>query len=151
MKFTVSVIINQPQTMVAQLFSDPANLKEYQPGFDKKELVSGIEGENGAISKMYYKTGKREMELTETITSNRLPDSFEASYQHKSMDNTMKCSFRSLHETKTRYDMEIEYTVFRGFMPKMMSFLFPGIFKKQVKKWMDNFKEFAEKQHQSSV
>jgi hypothetical protein len=39
---------------------------------------------------MYYKQGKRELELTETITANRLPDSFEASYHHIHMDNTMK-------------------------------------------------------------
>lgn len=144
MKFTCSVIVNQPIDKVAKLFADPANLKEYQEGFVSKTLVSGVEGQAGAVSKMYYQTGKRSMEIEETILSNDLPASFTGSYHHKHMDNFMKSSFTALSEDQTRYEAEIEYTAFRGFVPKAMGFLFPGIFKKQVQKWLDNFKVFAE-------
>ncbi|MCZ6595403.1 MAG: hypothetical protein O6943_10895 [Bacteroidetes bacterium] len=58
-----------PIKKVTDLFADPKNLKEYQDGFIRKEPVSGKEGE---VSKMYYKYGNREMELTETITKNEL-------------------------------------------------------------------------------
>lgn len=145
MKFTCTVTIDRPVEVVAELFADPKNLKEYQDGFIRKELIGGNAGENGAVSKMYYKMGKREMELTETIIANRLPDEFEASYHHRHMDNTMKCYFVPLSENQTRYDSEIEYTAFRGFVPKMVATLFPGMFKKQVQRWLDNFKAFAEK------
>lgn len=50
----------------------------------------------GAVSKMFYKYGKRDMELSETITKNNLPDSFEAFYQDQHMDNTMKCKLDHL-------------------------------------------------------
>ena len=34
----------------------------------------------------------------------------------------------------------------RGFMINLMKILFPGVFKKQVEKWLNNFKAFVEKQ-----
>ena len=130
--------------MVARLFADPANLKEYQDGFQRKELISGESGKNGAVSKMFYDDGKRKMELTETITSNNLPHSFEAFYHHKHMDNTMKCNFTALDENSTRYDYEFEYTRIDWVLPKLMAILFPGMYRKHGDKWMQQFKEFVE-------
>jgi len=146
MKFKGSIDINRPHNEVAILFADPANLKEYQDGFIKKKLIRGKEGEDGAVSKMYYKYGKRDRELTETITANRLPDSFESSYHHKHMDNTMKCKFVALSDNQTRYEYEFEYTRISWFMPKLIAILFPSVYYKQGEKWMKQFKEFAENQ-----
>ncbi len=147
MKFTCTIEIDQPQGKVAELFADPKYLKEYQDSFISKELLEGAEGQVGAKSKMLYRQGKKGvMELTETILENNLPHSFLGQYHHKHMDNTMRCEFIPLSDSKTRYVSEIEYTAFRGFMPKLFAKLFPGMFKKQVQKWLDSFKEFAEKQ-----
>ena len=146
MKFSGSIEIDKPREVVTQLFADPQYLKEYQDGFVKKELQSGREGEVGAISKMYYSDGKRDMLLTETILANHLPDSFEAAYHHKHMDNTMKCSFTEISPHKTRYDYEFEYTRINWIMPRLMAILFPGMYRKQGEKWMKQFKEFVEKQ-----
>jgi len=145
MKFKGSIEINKPREKVAELFADPANLKEYQDGFVKKELISGKEGEDGAVSKMYYKFGKHNMELTETIISNRLPDSFESSYHHKHMDNTMKSEFVAVEDNRTRYEYEIEYTRINWVLPKLMAILFPNMYRKQGEKWIRQFKEFLEK------
>ena len=146
MKFKGAIDINKPRALVTQLFLDPNHLKEYQDGFQKKELQSGQEGHNGAISKMYYKYGKHDMILTETVLSNNLPDSFEAFYHHKHMDNTMKCTFTSIGANKTRYEYEIEYTRMSWFMPKMMAILFPSMYRKQGEKWFKQFKAFVENQ-----
>ena len=96
MKFEGSIEIEKPIALVTQLFADPNNLKHYQKGFVRKELLSGRAGEEGAKSKMVYKWGKsdREMELIETVVSNQLPDSFVANYEHPMMDNTLRCRFR---------------------------------------------------------
>ena len=67
MKFTGSIEINQPLDVVVSLFADPDNLGEYQDGFLRKELVSGTQGEDGAVSKLYYSNRGRDMELTEPI------------------------------------------------------------------------------------
>ena len=145
MKFSGAIEINKPRALVAKLFADPKNLKEYQDGFVRKELQSGQEGQTGAVSTMYYSDGKRDMILTETILSNNLPDSFEAAYHHKHMDNTMKCSFTEITPNKTRYDYEFEYTRINWFLPKLMAILFPGMYRKQGEKWMQQFKDFVEK------
>ena len=146
MKFTGFVEINQPQKKVAELFADPQYLGEYQDGFQKKEHISGEAGQEGAVSKMYYKQGKRDLELTETITKNNLPDSFEGFYHHKHMDNSMKCKFIPIDDNNTRYEYEFEYTRISWVMPKLMALLFPNMFKQMGEKWMQQFKEFAEKQ-----
>lgn len=146
MKHSGSIEINQSLKKVAELFADPNNLKEYQDGFIKKELISGNEGEVGAVSKMFYKHGNHEMELEETITKNDLPNTFEASYHHKHMDNTMKCNFTALDENTTKYEFEYEYTRIDWIMPRLMSILFPGMYTKPAEKWLRQFKEFAEKQ-----
>ena len=86
------------------------------------------------------------MVLTETIINNRLPDSFESSYYHKHMDNTMKCKFIEIDDQSTRYEYDFNYTRIDWFMPKLMAILFPSVYRKQGEKWMKQFKEFVEKQ-----
>lgn len=148
MKFTCSITINKPKTEVATLFANPEYLKYYQDGFIRKQHVSGNEGATGAVAKMYYKMGKGEMELTETITANNLPDTFAAQYHHKHTDNTMICTFKALDSANTVCEWKIEYTAFRGIVIYIMKTFMPGIFKKQVQKWLHNFKSFVE-QHDS--
>ena len=140
MKFTCSVEIDSPKHTVAQMFADPNNLQYVQEGFKSKTLISGKEGEKGAVSKMIYE----KLELIKTIIKNALPDEFLALYEHKYTVNTMKVQFVSLNEHKTRYTSEIHYTKFNGLMIKLMAKLFPGFFKKQVLKWMQLFKVYVE-------
>ena len=145
MKFSGALNIEKPQAQVAEFFADPKYLGEYQDGFQKKELVSGEAGQEGAVSKLFYKYGKHDMELKETVTKNDLPRSFEAFYEHKHMDNTMKVSFIPIDENNTRYEYEFEYTRMNWVMPKLMAILFPGMYRKQGEKWMWQFKEFVER------
>lgn len=145
MKYKGAIEINKPVELVTRLFADPGNLKEYQDGFIRKELISGGPGEKGTVSKMYYKYGKHDMVLIETIVSNNLPDAFEAFYHHKHMDNTWNCKFIDLGLNKTRYEYEFEY-VRMSLIPRLMAIIFPGMYRKQGEKWMKQFKEFVEKQ-----
>ena len=146
MKFICSVTIHKPKEMVAKLFANPDFLGEYQEGFLRKVIVSGKSFEVDTISKMYYKMGKGEMELTETVLTNNLPNSFSAFYFHKHTENTMTSTFTSIEENSTLYEAEIHYLKFKGVVVKLMKLIFPSMFKKQVQKWLDNFKVFAEKQ-----
>lgn len=88
------------------------------------------------------------MELVETIDANLLPEQFEATYHHKHMDNTMKCTFIELDENRTRYNIEIVYTRIDWVMPRLMAILFPGMFRKPAQRWLDNFKALVEKRGQ---
>jgi uncharacterized membrane protein len=144
MKFTSTVVIDAPREKVVELFQDVSKFKEWQEGFVSLEHLSGLAGTLGAKSKIVYKSGKHVTELTETIIVNYLPNEKSALYEHEHMVNTMKNRFKPLGAGQTRYDAEIEYTQFIGFMPRMMALLMPGVFRKQVQKRLDRFKTFVE-------
>lgn len=143
MRFTCTVEINAPIQEVVALFENPDNLHEWQDGFKSFEHISGKEGEVGAKSKLVYD----KLELIETIIRNELPEEFKATYEHKHVINTLSCRFTEINSGKTRLDQEIHYTEFKGFVIKIMAKLFPGMFKKQVQKWLDQFKDFVENQN----
>ena len=143
MKFSCHVDIKVPLHKVIDLFENPDNLKEWQDDFISFKPVSGVPGEVGSKSKLIYK----KLELIETIIRNELPEEFKANYEHKHMVNTMSCRFKEVDSNTTRLDQEIHYTKFNGFVIKLMAKLFPGMFKKQVQKWLNQFKAFAESQN----
>jgi len=142
MKFTCSININKSKLEVVKHFEDPEALKHSQKAFQSIEHLSGNEGESGAKSKLIYK----KFDLIETTIHNTLPDEFYARYEHKSMVNTMRSKFTALNENETKLTTEIEYTEFRGFFIKLIAKLFPNMFKKQVAKWLINFKKYTENQ-----
>ena len=145
MKFSSTMVIQASRDRVVDLFRNPDNLSKWQDGFQGFEHVSGTPGETGAQKKMLYSQGGREMELLETITSNRLPDEFSAHYKHTRMENTMTTRFVEIEGgAATRFECEVEYTKFNGIMPKLMGLLFRGMFRKQAQKWFDQFKAYAE-------
>jgi len=140
MKFSCDIKIDAPINHVVKVFENPDSLKHYQDDFISIEHISGEKGSEGAVSKLVYK----QLELKETIITNKLPDVFKALYEHKHMTNTMEVSFKSISENQTLYISEIHYTNFNGFFIKVMAKLFPGMFKKQVYKWMVQFKTYTE-------
>ncbi|MGZ5244525.1 MAG: SRPBCC family protein, partial [Bacteroidia bacterium] len=79
MKFTVETEINQPVEKVVKLFDNPENMKHWQPGLISFETISGTPGQPGAKARLKYKMGKREIEMIETITVNKLPEEFSGS------------------------------------------------------------------------
>jgi carbon monoxide dehydrogenase subunit G len=144
MKYTTEVEINQPVQKVVELFDNPDNMKEWMEGLQSFETISGTPGEEGAKAKLIYKMGKREIEMIETITKRNLPDEFSGTYEAKGVFNIVKNKFIPIGDNKTKYITEQEFQ-FSGFM-KLMGMFMPGAFKKQSCKYMNAFKEFAEKQ-----
>lgn len=143
MKFTLETEINLPVAKVVELFDDPENLKHWQPGLISFEHISGTPGQPGAKSRLKYKMGKREIEMIETITVRNLPDEFSGTYEANGVFNIVKNFFRPVTDNKTRYINENEFQ-FKGFM-KIIGFLMPGAFRKESEKYLNQFKEFAEK------
>ena len=145
MKYTTEIEINQPVNKVVELFDNPDNMKEWMEGLQSFETISGTPGEEGAKAKLKYKMGKREIEMIETITKRNLPEEFTGTYETKGVFNIVKNRFIPIGDNKTKYVTEQEFQ-FSGFM-KMMGMFMPGAFKKQSLKYMNAFKEFAEKQN----
>ena len=145
MKYTCSVEISLPIDRVIELWENEDNFNEWQDGFMSIEHLSGMPHSKGAKSKIILEDQRR-IELIETIITNNLPEEKTALYEHIHMSNTQTTRFRKIDDNRTEYSSEVEYIQFNGFMIKMMAKLFPGKFKGQSQKWMNQFKAFAENQ-----
>jgi hypothetical protein len=143
MKYAIDIIINAPIEKVTELFDNHEKRGEWMKGLISSDLISGKQGQAGAKTKLKFKMGKREMEMTETIISRNFPDDFTVAYEAKGVYNIVISRFEKVDENTTRYINDQEFR-FKGFM-KIMAFLMPGAFKKQSKKYLADFKTFIEK------
>ena len=141
MKYTVSTIINKPVNEVVELFDNEENMFKWMEGLQSVELLSGEKGKKGAKSKMKFITGKRELEMVETILESNLPERMVTAYAAKGVNNIIFTKMEAQGD-KTNYIAEQEFK-FKGMM-KLMGWLMPGAFKKQSLKYLEDFKKFAE-------
>jgi hypothetical protein len=143
MKYTNEIEINLPRQRMIELFDNPAHMKNWQPSLVSFEHLSGTPGQLGAKSKLKYKTGKREVELIETITVRNLPDEFSGTYEAKGIYNHIVNKFIPVSENKTKWVSHTEFK-FNGLFMKIIAFLMPGAFMKESQKHLEMFKKFAE-------
>lgn len=144
MKYSHIIAIDLPRDKVIELFDSKDNMFQWQKGLQKMDHLSGTEGELGAKSKLYYKMGKREMEMIETITKKELPEEFHGTYEANGVLNIQENYFREVDADHTEWESRSEFQ-FKGFM-KFIYPLMKGAFKKQSLSFMKDFKEFAEKE-----
>ena len=143
MKYQNEIEIELPVNKVVELFDNPENLKHWMPGLQSFEHISGTPGQPGAKSRLFYKMGKREIEMIETITNRNLPDEFAGTYEAKGVYNVVSNKFIPVAANKTKWVTDNEFR-FSGFM-KLMGWFMPGAFKKQSQQYLELFKTFAEK------
>jgi len=144
MKYTLVTEINKPIEEVIKLFDNPDNMSHWMDGLQSFEHLSGTPGQVGAKSILRFKTGKRELQMTETILVRNLPEEFCGAYEAKGVFNMVNNKFIKISEDKTQYITENEFR-FTGIM-KVMAFMMAGSFKKQSCKYLEDFKSFAENQ-----
>ena len=147
MKYTNEVIIKAPREKVVALFDNPDNMKEWQAGFLSMELMEGQAGEIGAKHKLRYKMGKREIQMVETVTKRDLPNTFSVTYATPKVLNVIDSHFEDLGNGTTKYLTDNEFQL-SGSM-KIFGWIMPGAFKKQTQKYMDDFRDFVEREVKS--
>ena len=145
MKYTVTVEIRLARDRVVTLFDDRANYKRWMPGLKSLERVSGVPGEVGSVHRLTVLWGKREMSMTETVLTRRLPDAVELCYESPGSRNPSWHRFTVLGPELTRYEQESAFETDK-LMFKIMQKLMPGWFRKHTLMYMTKFKEFAEEQ-----
>jgi len=143
MKYTVETIIELPREEVIKKLDSIDNIKHWQRGLVSAEHVSGSPGEVGSKMKLSYKMGKREMDLVETVTKRNFPNEFNAMYDAKGLHNVQQNIFEETPEGHTKWTSHSEF-IPSSFSLRMMVALMPSAFKKQSKKYLDDFKNFAE-------
>jgi len=144
MKYNLELTIDLPRDEVIKKMNNVDNMKHWQHGLTSAAHISGTPGEIGAKMQLNYKFGKREMQLIETITKQNFPDEFHATYTTKGVQNIQENIFKSTPDGNTKWVSNCEF-IPTNFMMRLMTAIMPGVFKKQSKKYMDDFKNFAEK------
>lgn len=144
MKYTEEIVISKPVEHVVELFDNPDNMDQWMEGLQSFETISGTTGQPGAKSRLKFKMGKRDIEMIETVTARNLPDEYVTTYEADGVFNIVKNRFVALPDGKTKFVNEQEFQ-FKGFM-KIIGFLMPGAFKKQSRKYLNDFKHFVESQ-----
>lgn len=144
MKYRCSIDINLPIEKVIELFDNTDNMKKWMEGLESVEHLSGTPGTPGAKSKLKFDMGKRKVEMIETVLVSNLPEEFSGTYDANGVHNIIKNRFEQISDNKTKYITDQEFQ-FKGMM-KLMGVFMPGAFKKQTQKYLELFKNFAEKE-----
>ncbi|MGX1930907.1 SRPBCC family protein [Flagellimonas sp. 2504JD4-2] len=142
MKYTIEIVIDLPRDEFLKKLDNAENMKHWQRGLVKYELLSPDPSREGAQMSLTYKMGKREFDMIETLIKRNLPDEMHTTYDTKGVHNIQKNYFKE-ENGKTRWISESEFQ-FSGIGMKIMAFLMPGAFKKQSCKYLEDFKAFAE-------
>ncbi|MFD2824334.1 SRPBCC family protein [Lacinutrix iliipiscaria] len=143
MTYTTEIIIELPLDDFIKKLNNAENMKHWQKGLVRYEYISGIPGELGSKMELFYKLGKREMNLTETIIYSKLPHELHMTYDTKGVHNIQKNYFESTPEGFTKWTSKNEFLP-TTFTLRMMILLMPRAFKKQSMKYLLDFKNFAE-------
>ncbi len=153
MKYTTSIEIGLPREKVLQLVADPAQMPKWLRGLVLHEPVNGVHGQVGTTSRVVFQVGKPRMDATETITRlepadlHTIPNSVVVHDDREILGEGMWQAQRDrIIETgphTTLWESESEFR-FDGLLMRLMGRLMPGIFRKQSKQHMQDFKAFAE-------
>jgi uncharacterized membrane protein len=143
MRFRLETLIDKPRAEVWKIFNNPENMPKWQPSLTNFEILSGMPGQVGAISKLTYKEGEREFTLIEKITQMHEPSSLEGIYENNFADNIVQNRFVEAGETQTRWVVETEFK-FKTLLMKVMGNVLKKNYVKRTQRDMQRFKEMAE-------
>lgn len=145
MKYTVEITIHCPINHVVDAFLAVEDFPLWQDGFQRYDLLQGSLWQNGAMAEIEFKQNGQKIILEETILENHLPAKIMAQYVHQHMENVQTTYFIQNNAGQTSVISEVEYTAFKGFLPKIMSWVMPKMFEKQSLKRLQDFKQHLEK------
>ena len=143
MKYTIETIIKLPRDEVIKKMDNSDNMKHWQRGLVSAEHISGTPGEVGSKMKLSYQMGKRRLEMIETVSKRNFPIEFHGVYDAKGMHNIQQNYFEETPDGYTKWISKSEFLP-TNFALRMITLLMPRAFKKQSKKYMSDFKNFAE-------
>lgn len=140
--FTEEITINKPRNEVMELITAIEHYPKWQPDLVEYNTFKGIPLEPGAKTRLVYSEGRNDnIKLVETVVENNLPRNIKFKHSTEGVISFHNHIF-SEKEDSTIYRMECDYA-FDGLM-KVLSIFTAGHFKKQIRKFMESFKIFAE-------
>lgn len=141
-RFTTELVLERPIADVWRAFDNPENMSRWQPTLESFEPVSGTPGQPGAVSRLTYLEGKRQMVLVETITARREPGHFAGTYDSGMAINRMVNHFIALDTGRTHWKIECEF-VFSGVW-RLLTPFFRAPIERRTRTDVERFKECLE-------
>jgi uncharacterized membrane protein len=142
MKYQTKITIHKPLKEVVDKFDDAEGIKHWMRGLTEFKTYQGEAGKAGAKSIVRFDTGKRKIEMTETIISNNLPSDITMAYDAPGVHNIVRSEFRSNgNDTEMIQHQEFQ---FQNLGMRIFGRLFPGMFKKQSQQYAQDFKAYVE-------
>jgi hypothetical protein len=143
MKYTISNTINQPINVVATKFMEPNGALQWMEGLQKIERLSDNPYEVGAKSRFHSLHKNKKFVIDETILEQNMPNQIKFAFNSPMGYNEVEMVFEQLNDNSTK-QINHSYFQLKGIM-KLLGPLMKGMFKKQSMKYLNAFKEFAEK------
>ncbi|MEL7114256.1 MAG: SRPBCC family protein [Pseudomonadota bacterium] len=144
MNYQLQLDINRPRAEVLALFLDPARLPDWQPDLvDVTPLSDGDPRDVGATARQIHQMGQRKIEITETITRRDDPETYAAVYEGAGMRSEVENQFTELETGGTRWVVSTDLTC-QNLLMRAMTWVMPGMFKRQTRDFMFRFRDFAE-------
>nr|MDT0657133.1 SRPBCC family protein [Micromonospora sp. DSM 115978] len=154
MKYTNTIEVDLPREKVVPLLADPTHLPKWLRGMVRHEPVNGVHGQLGTESRVVLQSGKRTIELTETITRREPADlhgipkevvvHFERETVGAGMWSVVRDRLTEATPETTLWESESEYR-FSSLPMRLVGLLMPSAFRKQSQQHMQDFKAFAER------
>jgi hypothetical protein len=143
MRYTISNIINKPLDEVITKFKDIEGAKEWMEGLKNYTHTGGTPGEVGGKTDFVFVHKGKEMIISETILEQNFPHQIKFAYQSPMGKNEVEMLFEELSDGTVKQTNN-SYFELKGMM-KLFGFLMKGMFKKQSYKYLNGFKDYAEK------
>lgn len=144
MEYIMEMEIGAPRDVVIERFLAVEDLRVWQDSLVRFEpLDEGDPRAVGSRSRQLHRMGKREVEMIETITARQEPEFFAATYEADGVWNLIENWFEAREGGRTHWRLRSDFRC-QGIFMKMMCLLFPGMFRKQTRDFMEKFKAFVE-------
>jgi uncharacterized protein YndB with AHSA1/START domain len=138
-RFTQELIIDRPVEAVWRAFDNADNLRVWQPTLASFDHISGTPGHPGAVSRLTYREGKRDVVLTETILTRDYPGRFSGEYDSGMGISRITNRFTPHGGHATRWEVACEFS-FNGIW-RILGPLFRGAIKKRTVADLARFKD----------
>lgn len=145
MKFTLELPLKRSRTEVWRAFDNPENMKKWQPSLVSFEMISGTQGQPGAVSKLTYKEREREFSLRERVTYREEPHRLDGVYENNFADNTVRNTFIEQDKDNTLWRVETEFK-FKTLFMRILGPIMKKNFVIRTQRDMERFKELLENQ-----
>jgi len=143
MKFKLDLTIKKSRSEVWQTYTSSENLSKWQPSLTKIELLSGIQGQPGAVSKLTFEEDGREFSLIEKVIIRDELNQYDVVYKNEFTDNPMRNTFKEQSGNETQWVVEAEFK-FKTFVMKLLGPLLKKNLVRRTHKDMERFKELLE-------